>query len=59
MRAYSINELFKFARNELFALYARIAAELPMLPAADYAVAIENLRRIRRVLSHPRFLPSF
>ena len=58
MRAYSLIELFNLTRNELFALHARIVVELPQLSAADYQVAIENLRRIRRVLTHPHFAPS-
>ena len=58
MRAYSLNQLFNLTRKELFALHARIAAELPTLCRADYAVAIENLRRIRRVLANPRHAPS-
>ena len=58
MRAYSLSELFNLTRNELFALYARIVAELPALSESDYAIAIENLRCIRRVLGHPHFAPS-
>ena len=58
MRAYSLSELVNLTRVELFALHARIVAELPTLSEADYAIALENLRRIRRVLSHPRYAPS-
>ena len=58
MRAYSLSELFNLTRDELFALHARIVVELPQLTADDHAVALENLRRIRRVLAHPRFAPS-
>lgn len=58
MRAYSLSELFNLTRNELFTLHARIVVELPKLDKDDYAVAIENLRRIRRVLGHPRLAPG-
>ena len=58
MRAYSLNELFNLTRGELFLLHARIAAELPALYASDYAIALENLRRIRHVLGHSRWAPS-
>ena len=58
MRAYSLSELFNLTRRELFDLHARIAAALPTLPEPEYEVALENLRRIRRVLTHPRFAPS-
>jgi len=54
MRAYSLSELFCLTRNELFALHARIVAELPMLSSADHAAAIETLRRLRRVLASAR-----
>lgn len=57
MRAYSLNELFCLTRAELFSLHARIAGELPSLSVADRETAIENLRRIRRVLSHPAVAP--
>ena len=53
MRAYPVSELFNYTRNELFALHARIVSELPALPEAEREIAYENLRRIRRVLSHP------
>ena len=54
MRAYSLNELFCLTRAELFALHTKIAAELPTLLEGDHAVALENLRRIRCLLSRPR-----
>ena len=58
MRTYSLTELFNLTRSELFDLQARIVAELPTLPQTDREIALGNLRRIRRVLSHPRFAPS-
>ncbi|HEY2068127.1 MAG TPA: hypothetical protein VGG48_01120 [Rhizomicrobium sp.] len=51
MRDYSLSELFNFTRAELFALHARIAAELPALSETGRAKALENLRRLRRVLA--------
>jgi len=57
MRAYSLSELFTYTRAELFALHAKIAAELPVLSGGRYATALENLRRLRRVLAHPRSAP--
>ena len=53
MRDYSLNELFNLTRADLFALYARIVAELPTLSETNRSVALENLRKLRRVLSRP------
>ncbi len=58
MRAYSLNELFCLTRSELFALHARIAAELPTLCEADREIALDNLRKLRRALGHPRNAPG-
>jgi len=58
MRAYSLSELFNLTRVELFALHARIVAELPALSEGEYTIALETLRRIRRVLGHPHYAPS-
>ena len=58
MRAYSLGELFNLTRRELFALHARIVAELPALSEDDYLICLETLRRIRRVLGHPHYAPS-
>jgi hypothetical protein len=59
MRAYSLNELFRLTRNELFELHAKIIIELAELPDAsvDRHVAFENLRLVRRVLAHPGPIP--
>ena len=57
MLAYSLTELFKLTRAELFALHAQIVAELASLPDADRCVAFESLRAEHRVLSHPRYAP--
>ena len=60
MRAYSLNELFRLTRNELFDLHAEVVRELDDIPedSAELVVAFENLRLIRRVLAHPHFAPS-
>ena len=60
MRAYSLNELFRLTRNELFELHAETVRELDDIPedSAELAIAFENLRLIRRVLAHPHFAPS-
>jgi hypothetical protein len=57
MRAYSLTELFSFTRADLFALHGKIAAELPWLPDADRETALENLRKLRRVLAQARLGP--
>lgn len=59
MRAYSLNELFNLTRAELFALHADIANELAALPdgSDERAIALDNLRTIRRVLAQPQFAP--
>jgi len=57
MRAWTLNELFRLTRTELFSLHARLVAELPTLRAADRDVALDNLRKVRRVLAHPHFSP--
>jgi hypothetical protein len=60
MRAYSTNELFCLTRNELFALHARIAADLPGLPefTPDYDVALANMRLVRLALSRTAYPAS-
>lgn len=53
MRAYSLTELFKLTRAELFALHARIVNEMTEEAAdpAAYEMALHNLRGIRQALS--------
>jgi hypothetical protein len=59
MRAYSLNELFCLTRAELFALHVDLASELAALPegSEERAIALDNLRNIRRVLAQPQFAP--
>lgn len=51
MRAYSLSELFNLTRSELFRLHAQIAADLATLGDTERATALENLRKLRRVLA--------
>jgi hypothetical protein len=59
MRTYSLTELFYLTRNELFALHARVVAELSALPedAEGRLAALDTLRLIRRALSRHRLAP--
>ena len=56
MRAYSLNELFRLTRAQLFSLHAEIAASLPFLPETERAIALGNLRELRRLLA--RLVPT-
>ncbi len=60
MRAYSLNELFRLTRTELFALHAKIASELAALPdhSVDRSTAFANLRNIRSLLAQRKFAPG-
>ena len=53
MRSYSLTELFKLTRSELFALHGEIVATLADLPddAAERPSLQAMLRDIRRVLA--------
>ena len=59
MRTYSLTELFCLTRNELFALHAKIVAELAALPegAEGRLAALDNLRLIRCALARHRPAP--
>jgi len=60
MHSYSLSELFRLTRRQLFALHAEIVAELARLPAEgapDGEVALANLRLIRRILAQPALTP--
>jgi hypothetical protein len=60
MRVYSLEELFRLTRAELFGLHHKIASALAQLPegSPERLVALTNLRNIRRVLTRPKFTPS-
>ena len=60
MRIYSMSELFRMTRAELFQLYARTAIELPQLPEGSYDryVALTNLRGVRHALTRSTLRPG-
>ena len=51
MREFTLIELMYLMRSELFALHARVAGTLALLPEGSdkRRVALNNLRNIRRV----------
>ena len=59
MRVYSLNELFRLTRKQLFDLHAEIVAELSKLPepSPDRQLAFANLRLIRQVLAKLAVIP--
>jgi hypothetical protein len=60
MRVYSLEELFRLTRTELFALHHRIAAARMQLPESgpERLVALANLRNIRQTLAQPNLTPT-
>jgi hypothetical protein len=60
MRVWTLNELFRLTRAELFQLHAEITARLGDLPegSREYLTALANLRLIRRVLARPQHTPG-
>lgn len=58
MREYSLSELLRLTRRELSQLHAQITTELPSLDEEELATAQENIRRIRRAIVGPRYVPS-
>jgi len=59
MRVYTLIELFRLTRTELFGLYRDIVNALAAMPDNDpeRPVALANLLNIRRVLARPNFVP--
>ena len=59
MRTYSLNELFRLTRTELFALHAEIVTTLSRLPddAVERPALNASLRDVRRVLATPKMSP--
>jgi hypothetical protein len=55
MHLYTLNELFRLTRHELFALHAQTAALIAALPddAPEREVGLSTLRLIRSVLAQP------
>ena len=60
MRVYSLTELFRLTRAELFGLHQRIASAFAQLPvgSAERQTALTNLRNIRRVLARRGLSPT-
>jgi hypothetical protein len=60
MQVWTMRELFKLTRTQLFALHYLIVAELPWLDpnSLERDLALANLRNIRRALAHPRMAPG-
>ena len=59
MRAWTLFELFRLTRAELFGLYQEIVNALAAMPDNDpeRPVALANLLNIRKVLARPNFVP--
>jgi hypothetical protein len=59
MRVWSLVELFRLTRVELFGLHRQIVAALGAMPEAspERGIAYSNLRRIARVLALPTVSP--
>ena len=60
MRVWTLIELFRLTRAELFGLYRDIANALAAMPDSDpeRPIALANLQNIRRVLARPNFAPA-
>jgi hypothetical protein len=60
LRVYSLEELFRCTRAELFALHHKIASALAQLPegSRERLAALTNLRNIRRVPARPTLMPK-
>jgi hypothetical protein len=59
MRVWTLIELFRLTRAELFGLYRDIVNALAAMPDSDpeRPIALANLQNIRRVLARPNFVP--
>jgi hypothetical protein len=57
---WTLFELFRLTRAELFGLYRDIANALAAMPDSDpeRPIALANLQNIRRVLARPNFAPA-
>ncbi len=60
MRVWTLSELFRLTRAELFGLHREIAAELASLAEGSPGreVALANLRVIAKALAMPRMTPG-
>ncbi len=59
MRVWTLIELFRLTRAELFGLHWEIVNALAAMPDGDpeRPVALANLQNIRRALARPHFAP--
>ena len=59
MRGWTLIELFRLTRAELFGLYRDIANALAAMPDGDpeRPIALANLQNIRNVLARPNLVP--
>jgi len=59
MRVWTLIELFRLARAELFGLYGDIVNAYAAMPETDpeRPIALANLQNIRRVLARPNLVP--
>ena len=60
MRVWTLFELFRLTRAELFGLYRDIVNALAAMPDNDpeRPIALANLQNIRRALARPNFAPA-
>ena len=59
MRVWTLIELFRLTRADLFGLHREIITALAVMPDNDpeRPIALANLQNIRRVLARPNFVP--
>lgn len=59
MRVWTLIELFRLTRAELFGLYRDIVNALAAMPDNDpeRPIALANLQNIRKVLARPSLVP--
>jgi hypothetical protein len=59
MRVWTLIELFRLTRAELFGLHREIANALAAMPESDpeRPVALANVQNIRTVLARPKLFP--
>lgn len=59
MRVWTLIELFRLTRAELFGLYQEIVNALAAMPDSDpeRPIALANLQNIRRALARPHLVP--
>jgi hypothetical protein len=60
MHIFTLAELFRLTRAELFDLHGTIVAILNELPegSEERSAALQNLRNIRKILARPELTPD-